>query len=200
MKTATLGQFRKIFELIAEVSQEQVQAVLESGLFSDLLAANVAQVDREAFRKLCGLPPVIPTFQVTVDYGQLLVDMIKAGNYDWKSDDITAEHFPVQGEGKKEKEVTLFHFKREISSETAISEMDKAGYRPATIEELLALGYSYPELQKQFPIVALGFGWQNQCDYCCVPCLDLHITGRRLWLYHSESDWRECCRFAAVRK
>jgi undecaprenyl-diphosphatase len=50
----------------------------------------------------------------------------------------------------------LFHFNRDISSEDAIAEMDKDGFRPATLAELLALGEAQPELQKQFPIIALS--------------------------------------------
>ena len=34
------------------------------------------------------------TFMVTVDYSRDLASMIKAGNYDYANDDITAEHFP----------------------------------------------------------------------------------------------------------
>jgi hypothetical protein len=58
MKTATLGQVRKVLELLDDVPQEQVQAVLGSGLLSDLLSANVAEVDRAEFRKACGLRPL----------------------------------------------------------------------------------------------------------------------------------------------
>lgn len=39
-------------------------------------------------------------FPVTLDYGQSLDQMIAAGNYDYRNDYITAENFPVNGEGK----------------------------------------------------------------------------------------------------
>ena len=97
-------------------------------------------------------------------------------------------------------EVTLFHFGREIKSEAAISEMDKDGYRPATIKELLALGASYPELQKHFPVVALGSVWRNPDGHLQVPCLDWHGAGRLLDLDLLGLNWGDKHRFAAVLK
>ena len=200
MKTATLGQLRKILELMGEVSQEQVQVVLESGLFSDLLMANVAQVNREAFRKLCGLPPILPTFQVTVDYGKSLAEMIAAGNYDWVNEDITQDHFPIKGSGQEEKEVVLFHFDKVMTSEQAITDMDKAGFRPVLIEEFLALGAQQPELQKKFPIICLDSVWRSSHGDRYVPCLDCDGARRDLHLYGLGLAWVVDYRFVAVRK
>jgi len=54
MKTATLGQLKKLLELLDDVPQEQLQAVLGSGLLTDLLRVNVTEVDRSEFRRVCG--------------------------------------------------------------------------------------------------------------------------------------------------
>jgi hypothetical protein len=143
---------------------------------------------------------VAATFKVTVDYGQSLADMIKAGKYDWVNDNITKENFPVNGQDKQEVEVLLFHFNRVISSDDAIAEMNKAGYRPARIEELLALGACQPELQKQFPIVALGSAWRRPSGYRIVPCLVSDGSGRRLDLDDFEGGWDGSDRFLVLRK
>ena len=144
-------------------------------------------------------------FKVVVDYTKSLAEMIEAGKYDWKNSDITQEHFPVQGQGREEKDVVLFHFGRYIfgryiSSEDAIAEMAKAGYCPAQIQELLALGAANPELQKQFPIVALGSAWQSPDGNRGVPYLFWSVRERDLDLSWFEFDWDEDYRFAAVRK
>lgn len=55
MKTATLGQGRKVLELMEDIPAEQLQKLLGSGLLSDLLKANLSEVNRIAFKKVCGL-------------------------------------------------------------------------------------------------------------------------------------------------
>jgi hypothetical protein len=103
--------------------------------------------------------------------------------------------------GKKvEVSAKLFHFSRDISSDDAISEMDKAGYRPATLMELLVLGILFPELQRQFPIVALGSVWRPTSDGRCVPYLDGSGSGRGLGLGWFDDGWYADYRFLGVRK
>ncbi|MDP2910681.1 MAG: hypothetical protein Q8N58_02775 [bacterium] len=138
-------------------------------------------------------------FKVMVDYAKTLEEMIKDGQYDWVNHDIASDHFLVTGTGQKETEITFFHFNRVISSDNAIVEMAKAGYLPALVEELLTLGAAYKELQKQFPIVALGSVWQYPDGDRYVPCLPWDGRERRLDLHWFEDGWRERWRFAAVR-
>lgn len=138
-------------------------------------------------------------FKVMVDYTKSLKEMIKAGQYDWVNNGITSDHFPITGSGQKEKEITLFHFNRGISSDNAVVEMEEAGYRPALVEELLALGAAEKELQKQFPINALGSLWQPPDGRRFVPSLDWGSGGRGLSLGWFEGDWVGSWRFAAVR-
>lgn len=141
--------------------------------------------------------------KLVIDYTKTVEQVIADSNYDWKNDDITAQHFPVSPEmiGKKaEVSAKLFHFNRGISSDDVISEMDKAGYRPATLMELLVLGFLFPELQRQFPIVALGSVWHDAGDYRLVPYLDVYGYKRELDLSWFGRDWDAPCRFLGVRK
>ena len=101
------------------------------------------------------------TYPVTVNYDLSLAGMIKAGRYDWVNSDITEKHFPVKGEGIKEVTAELVCFNKYMSSKDVLRELDRCGLRPATIEEILAFGAKYPELQRQFPIVALNSIWQH---------------------------------------
>lgn len=135
---------------------------------------------------------------VTVNYDSSLADMIAAGHYYYINRNITAERFPVKGSGSKELAVKLIHFNRRISSEGAVKEMNKMGLRPATLEELLAFGAKYPDMQRGFPIVALGSSALVHHSRC-VPYLDM-ASERVVHLDMWRNDWGDCTRFLAVRK
>lgn len=148
-----------------------------------------------------GSQPAVPTtHQVTVDYGKTLEEMIAAGRYDTRNNDITAERFPFQGTGQVEVELHLVHLGRDASTDTVLAELDRRNLRPATIEELLALGAKYPNLQKQFPFVALGSVWQHPGGRRGVACLGHWDAGRGLALDWFGLDWNGGCRFLAVSK
>ncbi len=141
-----------------------------------------------------------PTYPVTVNYDLSLAGMIKAGRYDWVSSDITEKHFPLVGSGTRETITELVRFNKDMGSDDVLRELDRRGLRPATIEELLAFGARYPELQRQFPIVALGSIWRHDLDRRYVPCLWGGSDERSLCLNWFEFGWRDDYRFLAVRK
>lgn len=129
-----------------------------------------------------------------------LADRIARGKYDWVNDDITEAHFPTNIPADYDVEYKLFHFDRNILSEDAIREMEREGFRPGTLAELLTLGETQPELQKQFPVIALGSVWRGSDGYRNVPALDWDDDGRGLGLVWFEDDWDADFRFLAVRK
>jgi hypothetical protein len=160
-------------------------------------------IERIQDKKVTDEQPKNDEIVLSVDYSRTVQEMINAGKYGWTNDNITEKHFPLPTElnGKKVSVSTkLFHFNRPINSQDAIKEMDKAGYRPATLAELLALGEKQPELQKEFPIVALGSIWTDALGDRDVPFLDVYGLERRLSLYWFDFDWYDGCRFLAVRK
>lgn len=171
---------------------EHLQAAIEGTL-----------VDRHGrlFQKEAdGKQPAGNTYLVSVDYGLSVEDAVKLGRYDWTNSEITSKHFPTNRKGKADVAVELIHFNRVVSTDEALRELDKAGYRPAELHELLAFGEKYSELQREFPIVALGSVWQDRYGNRFVPYLYGDGSERYLdlrWLGHA---WIEVCRFAAVRK
>ena len=145
-------------------------------------------------------PWVRSVYQIVVDYSRPLSEMIEAGNYNWVNQNITRENFPLTGQGRHELEAELFRFNRVISSEDAIKEMDEAGYRPAVLEELLALGEAHLKLQKQFSIIALGSLWRNSDCRRYAPFLRSFEFGCDLYMLSFEGDWSGGYRFLACRK
>jgi hypothetical protein len=139
-------------------------------------------------------------YTVTVNYDLSLEEMIAAGRYDWKHYDITAERFPLQGEGQVEVEITLVHIGRDMSTDNVLKELDARGLRSAKIEELLALGADQPELQRKFPIIALGSVWCGLGGGRNVVDIATDYAGRCLRVRWYESDWAGIYRFVTVRK
>lgn len=140
------------------------------------------------------------TAKVMVDYSRSIADGISAGIYDRVSKDITEKNFPTTQSGKAETEIRLVYFGKFMSTDTVLAEMEKQNLRPATIQELLAIGENYPELQRESPIVALGSVWVRPYGGRYVPYLGGSGGGRRLDLDWDEGDWHGRCRFAAVSK
>jgi hypothetical protein len=134
-----------------------------------------------------------------VDYAQTLDQMIEGGTYDWKSNNITAKLFPIVGEGEVDLKPYLIHFNCFIDSDDAEKELETMGKRPGKIEELLAFGKTYPEVQWKFPIVALGSVAEIDGDLR-VAYLGRDGSKRELRLFWRSRGWRDLCRFLAFDK
>lgn len=142
-------------------------------------------------------------FTLTVNYDRSISDGIKAGNYNWVNPDITEEHFPAEAEerGTKSQIFTLYHFSRYIESNDAIVEMNRDGYRPATIRELLAFGEANSEPQRRFSIIALSSIWVGQDSHHNVAYLDGFPDYYYLDLnWYGPLGWLESHSFLAVHK
>ena len=144
---------------------------------------------------------IASTFTVMVDETISVEEAVKDGKFDWSHENIDSTNFPKPDSGAKvEKEMALFHFGKGISSEGAIAQMDAEGYRPATIHEALAFAKAHPELQRQFPIVALGSATSVGGDRF-VAGLYRRVAERGLDLLGFDDDvWVGSYRFLAVRK
>ena len=138
-------------------------------------------------------------YKVLVDYGQTLQRMIANGKYDYVNSDITSGNFPTTGNGKQEVVVELAHFGRDMESDAVLKKFEARGLRAATLPELLAFGATYPEKQREFPIVALGSVRRRDVDRV-VPYLNGDGSKRLLYLSWIDNRWNGRCRVAAVRK
>ena len=205
--TSTSGQWIKFLELLDQkgITPELFQTRLSHGILADVFDSEATLPDREELRKLLNLTPLVTELIIlALDHGRSLEDLIKGGNYDWFNDDITAKRFPINGTGIEEFEFDLFHPNRSISSESAITEMEKSDdpdrpWMPAEIAHLLVFGEAFPDLQRKFPIIALGFVAEVD-GRRLVPCLNEGDSKRRLRLNWFVSDWLDYYRFLRVRR
>ncbi|MDO8669171.1 MAG: hypothetical protein Q7K65_02670 [Candidatus Buchananbacteria bacterium] len=181
---------------IYRLAQKEGQVTLKAiaGLIIQA-GQKIGQTAEEASRYLAG------KFNLIVDYSLSLAEMIAGGQYDWVNQDITAEHFPGKGTGKQEAAVEILHFNRYFNSgDEVLAEIDKLGYGPAVLPELLALGKDQPELQRQFPIAALGSIWRRSDGSRGFACLGGDGAERLLYLFWIVCGFYGCWRFAVVRK
>jgi hypothetical protein len=156
-------------------------------------------------------PYLTSVHDLVIDFSQDLGQMIAAGKYDWTNSDITAEHFPLNGAGKRKVRVELLHFNQYFKNgDEAIAKLKEVNdwlaqqganyrYRFACIEELLVLGASQPDLQRQFPIAALGSIWHHAGDRDFA-YLYRNDAKRSLRLRFLGGDFRDLWRFAVVRE
>jgi len=135
-------------------------------------------------------------FDIEVDYGQTFDQMVEAGNYDWVNDDITSVHFPVQGgKGVLNFKVELVNMGRVATTEELLEEAKKRGLTRPGIEHILAFGAKFPEIQREFPIVALiEKPWRDPHGRLNVPELWYNGDKRKL---NDKLDmwWDDCDRF-----
>lgn len=137
----------------------------------------------------------VETYEIDVK-DRPLGEAIKAGKYDYVNSSILENFQGTSVPGKKE--VSVICFNRYISSEDAVKEMAKMNLRPADIWDELAFGEKYPDLQRKYPIVALG----SSCELSGrrrVPLLYELDSGRDLYLSYWGGGWFGDCRFLAVR-
>jgi len=98
----------------------------------------------------------------------------------------------------------LFHFSLNFSGEYAVGEMEKAGYRPATLAELLA--YGKDKWDGRGLVVALGsvYWSDSRGGHNLVPILDGFMGSRTLGISDFDGPWKGpweyYYRFLAIRK
>lgn len=174
---------------VLDLTKDEAQSVLEQGdAFKRLLLDEVRKLSKVA------------RYTITVDYGKFVEEMVAAGQYDWKNGDITSKNFPQSNTGVVAVSTVLIHLNKSVSSEVVLAHLEANGLRPATLAELLAFGATYPEIQRQFPVIALGSSWVHSDGNRCVPCLNRANRDRVLYLDWFDGGWGDFCRFLAVRK
>lgn len=152
-------------------------------------------------------------WDAAVDCGQDLAQMILAGGYDSVNSDITADHFPLaKGSGKRAVKVDLLHFNCYFNNgDEVVAKLKEVNdwlaeqgasyrYRFARVEELLALGAAYRDLQRKYPIGALGSIWRDAGGDRRFAFLSRGVRVRNLHLRYLGIGFGDDWRFAVVRE
>jgi hypothetical protein len=199
MQPMTAEQLVMLSRIFVEkgISVQQAQRLRTSGLLSDLCDANLGLIDRNEFRSLCKLTPF--KFEIVVDYDKNFTEMLAAGKYDSWNALFTKEHFPITGHGQKKLNARIFDFDRDMGRKEVLTKIDRAGFQPATIEELLAFGAIYPEVQLMNSIIALGSVPQD-CDDFLFPCLSGGSQKRELLIVPGRAGFAKVWKFLGVSK
>jgi hypothetical protein len=138
-------------------------------------------------------------FRVIVDRRSSLERMIADGNYDKVHPLVwTIPYRRLMG-GRKEIEIALVQFQHTFAPSEMKRLMKGHDYSPAYIEELLALGRDYPNLQRRNPIAAIGSGRIVEGRRYAV-CLAGSESNRELGVAVIYRRWSPYYRFAFVRK
>ena len=151
-----------------------------------------------------------------VDHDRTLAEMIKAGKYDfvYYDKDIVEKNFPIHQPSNNVWppigiEFVLVHLDKTASTNEVFQYMDEHDLWPAWIEELLAFGEEFPDVQRDFPIIAFGSSCVASDGYPRAPYLAnsngfyRYLSLTSFLTYSSLDDspvWHESCRFLAVHK
>lgn len=148
--------------------------------------------------------PIRHQFELVIDSDMSPNALIEAGHYNWINNTTADRHLQPSGKkGRESVQAAIFRFDHDITSDKAIEAMTKAGYRPATFEELLAFGASGSELLRQFSVMALGAVCPNRHGVPKVACILQHQKG--LWALASvtndfDKEWSPVIHFLAIHR
>lgn len=132
----------------------------------------------------------VSTGKKSLQLEKTLKQLIEEQKFDYVDSDITEKNFPISK--REHGEYKVYSFNKQMSSEDVIKEMEKDGYSPATLLELLE--YKGDEHY----LVALG----SVCELGGnrrVPALWYVARERGLGLHSWDGDWDSFCRFLSVR-
>ena len=162
-------------------------------------------------------PPQVATIsfsgEVKIDCRQTLKEMIADGDYSWISPGYD-DQVKLNCSDSHDIEMQLIDINpkpRFFNGQEARVAIDRLGYRPATLEELLAFGATYPKEQYKYDIVALGSTYVLESGTKYVPTLFHYSTAedqydifapdvRYLGLEYDFTFWIDSYRFAVVKK
>lgn len=190
-------------EQLGKIARQQAdlfRRVREGSIDVGYASRGLQNIIEEKCGKLTDLK-VGNTYPVSVNYVRSIEDGIRAGQYDSRFICGSFSMFcPAKKMGISDRVIEIIHFDRKISTEDALMMLDIMGYRPAGLHELLAFGERYPNVQREYPVVALGTFMRNRDGIRVAPCLYGDSSKRVLETLSIEIDWEKAYRFAVLRK
>ncbi len=143
------------------------------------------------------------TYKVQIDYDRPFEMGFKSGKYWWVHPHASSS--PKTQTGRAEITIELLRFDG-LAGEEILCRLQRMGFRPATLPELLALGEVFPELQKEFPIVALGstvvangHRFSPELSYGPLNVFNIGYARFLRLFWHDDIVQTFRCRFAAIK-
>ena len=115
-----------------------------------------------------------------------LAEMIDVGKYFLQEKSIDDTHLRVVAKRFTDARVTAVAFKEELTTQEVLSEIDRRGFRPARVEELLAYGMRHFKEYNGKLLVAMGSPIKMRDGRRAYPCVT--ISGDQKYL-DTCSDW-----------
>ena len=157
------------------VTRVEWQHILESGVIPDLIASirSRGYLVRSKIRIALGLDmwpePTHFNVRVRVNRNLTLRESIALTRCETQPKNISDRSF--LGPREEDVDATIFHFGkgRDMFHKEVLDELRAYGYRPALLEEILAVSAQCPHLQTKFPIAGVGCGddaehfWMIDC-------------------------------------
>ena len=139
-------------------------------------------------------------YPVTIEYDQSLESMVKSGGYDYVCSSDVLDNFSITGEGRQSHDLVLINFNKALMTrEHIIAGLEVLDLEPALVEDLLAFGIKYPDMQRAFPIICPGAVWARSSTHHVA----LFLKGTESQRDLSQFSFGDLCvgaRFLARRK
>lgn len=164
-------------------------------LFSQLSSGKITKKRLQAFlQDHHGSSNDAGKYPVFVDYNRSMMRMVIDGRYDHECHDLLVR----RRTGIERVSLELIHMNRDVDTEDVRTYLREKGLLPATVEELLAFGVTYPEVQREFRIVAVGHP-DSSSNEGLGKVGYLHGNGsrRHVTISDSKHTWEKDCRFLA---
>ena len=220
MKTTAKGglamttpkQIRKLIELFEETPTKQMQNILSSGFLTDLRGANILQIDRDKFRRVCGFfkpnslkqnpsrrvdnPDGTISFFVRVDRSltsQQVLDETGRGQY---TDNDVVSNMP-KGEGDDVVEVVFFKYGHQITDGCLEEKYEKQNLTPADSYSVAVVNRDNPTFADDHPNCTL---WRDDSGKWCYLACNRWYDERSVIVNRSDVGWGASWWFAGLRK
>jgi hypothetical protein len=135
---------------------------------------------------------------IRVGDGRATEQLVEAGRYGYAHSCMTSEVFPVRPMAPGERTLALLSFDRDVTAAEAIGEAQRRGLTRPVYEDAFYFGATYPDAQREGPIVFLHEPWLGYFGRWDVICLWTNAGRREIGLDGFEDRWRAGTRFAFV--
>ena len=140
------------------------------------------------------------TLRIPATDGRSTEELVAAAGYGYAHSCVTSEVFPVRAGAGTPRDIVLLAFDADVTASDTITAAAELGCERPVYEDALVLGATWPDAQREAPIVFLHEPWLGYFGRLDVLCLWENAGRREIGLEGFDSTWRPGARFAFVRR